>query len=111
MTRRPRLGLRVPRSEPDWHCSNQGHFLRQLWTVRNDEGWDGERNETKVLHASDGGNVANKKKAMGCRAKSPRAEECELRRGHRGSHSWSWIRKLNQPIKKSPHLEDDSESK
>jgi hypothetical protein len=55
--------------------------------------------------------VANKKKAMRCRAKSPRAEECELRRGHRGSHSWSWIRKLNQPIKKSPHLEDESERK
>jgi hypothetical protein len=27
-----------------------------------------------------------------CGTKSPRAQECDLRRGHRGPHSWSWMR-------------------
>jgi hypothetical protein len=54
--------------------------------------------------------VAKKKKqARACGAKSPRAEACDLRRGHRGPHSWSWIRKLNQPIRSVPSGTEGSE--
>ena len=45
-----------------------------------------------------------KRHARACGAKNPGAEACDLSRGHRGPHSWSWMRKLNQPIKRSSHL-------
>jgi hypothetical protein len=101
MARRPRARFRVPRSEPDRHCSKQARAMKQLL----DGTKDGTMREKRQasLDTSEGAKVANKKPAGACRAKSPSAEECALRRGHRGSHSWWWMRKLNEPIKKLSH--------